>query len=183
MSDFERDLQDQLGIELHRIIDPMTAGPIPARRAPALSGGSLKKLLGGAGAAFGVKIATGFAVAALAATAAVAATEVAITGSINPANWGQQVKEEVSDCKANTVPLGAGQCTSSVARQHGDAVSNSHKDSGSDKGNTKDKDTTKGPNTTQGADNNNGGQGSDKSQTSQPGTSKTIGSSQQDRAR
>ena len=102
----------------------------------------MKRLLGGAGAAFGLKIATGFAVAALAATAAVAATEVALTGSINPANWGQQVKEEVADCKASAARLsthGIGPCVSSFARQHGDAVNDSNKDSGNDKNKSKDK--------------------------------------------
>ena len=59
----------------------------------------MKRLLGGAGAALGVKILTGFAVAAAAATFAVAATEVAITGSVNPANWGQQVTTQVNACK------------------------------------------------------------------------------------
>ena len=86
----------------------------------------MKKLLGGAGAAIGLKIATGFAVAAMAATAAVAATEIAITGSVNPANWGQQVTQQVADCKASAARLGVhgiGQCVSSFARQHGDAVS------------------------------------------------------------
>jgi hypothetical protein len=123
MNDFERELED----ELHRILDPMTAGPIPVRRS-LQPGGSMKKLLGGAGAAIGVKILTGFAVAAAAATFAVAATEVAITGSVNPTNWGQQVKQQVSDCKASAARLGVhgiGQCVASFARQHGDTVSDS----------------------------------------------------------
>ena len=90
----------------------------------------MKKLLGGAGAAFGLKIATGFAVAAMAATAAVAATEVAITGSVNPADWGQQVTQQVADCKASAARLGIhgiGQCVSQFANQHGKAVSDAHK--------------------------------------------------------
>jgi hypothetical protein len=88
----------------------------------------MKKLLGGAGAAIGVKILTGIAVAAAATTFAVAASEVAITGSINPANWGQQVKETVADCKASAARLGVhgiGQCVASFARQHGGTVSDS----------------------------------------------------------
>ena len=88
----------------------------------------MKKLLGGAGAAIGIKILTGFAVAAAAATFAVAATEVATTGSVNPLNWGQQVKQQVSDCKASAERLGVhgiGQCVASFARQHGDTVSDS----------------------------------------------------------
>ncbi|HEV1991356.1 MAG TPA: hypothetical protein VGR34_00660 [Candidatus Dormibacteraeota bacterium] len=166
MSDFERELED----ELHRIVDPMTAGPIPIRRATAASGGTMKRLLGGAGAALGLKIATGFAVAALAATAAVAATEVALTGSINPANWGQQVKEEVADCKAAVAPgeHGIGQCVSSFARQHGDAVNDSHKDGGSDKDKSKDKSKDKDKDKTK-------SRGSDKSQTPRPETSETLG--------
>ena len=89
----------------------------------------MKKLLGGAGAAIGVKILTGIAVAAAATTFAVAATEVAITGSVNPANWGQQVTQQVDACKASAARLGVhgiGQCVASFARQHGDAVSDSH---------------------------------------------------------
>lgn len=89
----------------------------------------MKKLLGGAGAAIGVKILTGIAVAAAATTFAVAATEVAITGSINPANWGQQVTTQVNACKASAERLGVhgiGQCVASFARQHGDTVSDGH---------------------------------------------------------
>jgi len=124
MNDFERELE----YELHRIIDPITAGPIPFRR-PLQPGGSMKKLLGGAGAAIGVKILTGIAVAAAATTFAVAATEVAITGSVNPTNWGQQVTTVVNECKASAARLGVhgiGQCVSSFARTHGDTVSDSH---------------------------------------------------------
>jgi hypothetical protein len=132
MNDFERELES----ELHRILDPMTAGPIPARRATATSGGSMKRLLGGAGAALGVKILTGFAVAAAAATFAAAATEVAITGSINPLNWGQQVTQQVDACKASAARLGVhgiGQCVSSFARQHGAAASDKPKTDKTDK--------------------------------------------------
>jgi len=174
MSDFERELQDQLGIELHRIVDPMTAGPIPIRRATALSGGTMKRLLGGAGAALGVKIVTGFAVAALAATAAVAATEVALTGSINPTNWGQQVKEEVADCKASAARLGVhgiGQCVSSFARQHGDATSDANNDK--DKSKDKDKDKSKDKSKSHGQGN----------QPSRPETPETVGSTQLGRSR
>jgi hypothetical protein len=156
MSDFEREIED----ELHRIVDPMTAGPIPIRRATVSSGGPMKRLLGGAGAALGVKIATGFAIAAMAATAAVAATEVALTGSINPTNWGQQVKEEVADCKASAARLGVhgvGQCVSSFARQHGDAVSDPHQGGSSDKEKPKDKPKPKDNTKSQ-------GHGSDRSQ-------------------
>lgn len=89
----------------------------------------MKKLLGGAGAAIGLKVLSGFAVAAAAATIAVAATEVATTGSLNPLNWGQQVTQQVTDCKASAARLGVhgiGQCVASFARTHGKAVSDSH---------------------------------------------------------
>ena len=101
----------------------------------------MKKLLGGAGAAIGVKILTGIAVAAAATTIAVAATEVATTGSVNPLNWGQQVTTVVNECKASAARLGVhgiGQCVSSFARTHGDTVSDSN---GKDK-NGKDKTKT-----------------------------------------
>jgi hypothetical protein len=122
MNDFEREMEH----ELHRILDPMTAAPIPFRR-PMQPGGSMKKLLGGAGAAIGVKILTGIAVAAAATTFAVAATEVAITGSANPTNWGHQVVTQVNACKASAARLGVhgiGQCVSSFARTHNDTTSN-----------------------------------------------------------
>jgi hypothetical protein len=131
MNDFEREMEH----ELHRIIDPMTAGPIPFRR-PMQPGGSMHKLLGGAGAAIGIKILTGIAVAAAATTFAVAATEVAITGSVNPKNWGQQVVTVVNECKASAERLGVhgiGQCVSSFARTHGDTVSDGHPNNGKDK--------------------------------------------------
>jgi hypothetical protein len=146
MNDFERELE----YELHRIIDPMTARPIPARRVTT-SGGRMKRLLGGAGAAIGLKIATGFAVAAMAATAAVAATEVAITGSVNPVDWGQQVTQQVAACKASAARLdvhGIGQCVSQFANQHGKAVSAAHKasparENGNGNGNANGKDKNK----------------------------------------
>lgn len=124
----------------------------------------MKKLLGGAGAAIGVKILTGLAVAAAAATIAAAATEVAITGSVNPANWGQQVTQQVDACKASAERLGVhgiGQCVASFARQHGDTVSDSHskKENGDKSNNGNGKDKSK-----------DHGQGSSKSQGSRPAT-------------
>ena len=88
----------------------------------------MKRLLGGAGAAIGVKILTGFAVAAAAATFAIAAGAVAITGSVNPLNWGRQVTTQGADCKAGGALMdvhGIGPCVASFARQHGAAVSES----------------------------------------------------------
>src|SRR5260370_33962808 len=94
------------------------------------------RLLGGDGDAIGIKIRTGIAGAAAATTIAVAATEVAITGSVNPSNWGQQVTTVVDACKASAARLGVHgicHCVSSFARQHGDAVSVGHPYNGTDK--------------------------------------------------
>lgn len=96
----------------------------------------MKKLLGGAGAAIGLKVLTGFAVAAAAATFAVAATEVATTGSLNPSSWGQRVTQQVNACKASAERLGVhgiGQCVSQLAKTHGKTVS-SQKGSANDHG-------------------------------------------------
>src|SRR5260370_37410239 len=78
----------------------------------------MKRLLGGVGAALGVKLLTGIAVAAAAVVVAGAATEVAITGSLNPTNWGQQVVQQVGTCKASAAALGLhgiGECVSDFA--------------------------------------------------------------------
>jgi hypothetical protein len=93
---------------------------------------ALRKLLSGAGAALVVKALTGFAVAALAATAAGAAAEATITGSLNPDDWGQQVKKQVAACKAEleTDEHGIGACVSAFAKQHGQLVSAEHRASG-----------------------------------------------------
>ena len=121
--DFERELER----ELHRILDPIMAAPIPLRGS-LNSGGIMKRLLGGAGVALGLKVATGVAIAAFAAVAAGATTEVAVTGSLNPADWGQQVKTTVADCKAKLAAgqHGIGDCVSDFATQHGDLVSDQH---------------------------------------------------------
>ena len=72
-----------------------------------------------------VKAATGFAVAMFALVAAAAVAEAAITGSADPANWGQQVRHQVSVCKAAlaTGEHGIGQCVSAFASQHGQDLS------------------------------------------------------------
>ena len=132
----------------------------------------MKKLLGGAGAAIGVKILTGIAVAAAATTFAVAASEVAITGSVNPANWGHQVKQVVAECKASAARLGVhgiGQCVSSFARQNGDTVSDSN--AKNDKTKTKTGVTGNGspnPNANAKDKGKSNGQGSSKSEGSRP---------------
>jgi hypothetical protein len=135
------DFESELERELHRILDPIAAAPIPLRRAPS-SGGIMKRLLGGAGAALGVKLLTGIAVAAAAVVVAGAATEVAVTGSLNPTNWGQQVKTQVGVCKASAAALGLhgiGECVSDFASSK--ARQNQTKDNGKD--NAKDKTKTK----------------------------------------
>ena len=120
----------------------------------------MKRLLGGAGAAIGIKILTGIAVAAAATTFAVAATEVAITGSVNPKNWGQQVVTVVNECKASAERLGThgiGQCVSSFARTHGGTVSDKPGKNDNGKSKTKTGVTGNGsPNPNANAKNKNG---------------------------
>ena len=128
MSDLERELEQ----ELHRVLDPIAARPIPARRA--IQGHrTLKTLMGGAGAALTIKVLTGVAVAAAAVTVAGAAT----TGSLNPADWGQQVKQQVSNCKSQLAAgdHGIGDCVSGFASQHGAAVASAARHHGNGNGN------------------------------------------------
>jgi len=102
----------------------------------------MKKLLSGAGAALAAKIATGFAVAAIASTAAIAATEISLTGSANPANWGQQVKQTVETCKETlraSGTRGIGQCVSAFANQHGKTESADHSSNDNANGHSTDK--------------------------------------------
>ena len=92
----------------------------------------MKRLFGGAGAALGAKLLTGFAVAALAAAGAGVASEVAVTGSLNPNDWGQQVVQQVNTCKDTLRASGVrgiGQCVSAFAKQHGKVVSGEHRNS------------------------------------------------------
>ena len=124
MSDFDR----QIERELNRILGPVDSASIPVRSAPA-SGGFMKRILGGTGAAVAAKLATGFAVAALAAAGAGAATEAAITGSLNPMDWGKQVTQTVEKCKTDLRASGVrgiGPCVSAFAKGHGDQVSDKH---------------------------------------------------------
>ena len=143
MSDFDRDIES----ELSRVLGPVDRASIPAWRAPA-SGGIMKRLFGGVGAALGAKLLTGFAVAALAVAGAGVTTEVATTGSLNPSDWGKQVVQQVQTCKDTLRASGVrgiGQCVSAFAKQHGkivsgehrnsDARTNSHGNNGKNKGN------------------------------------------------
>ena len=87
----------------------------------------MTRLMSGPRAAFLVKVVTGFAVAGFALIVAAAATEAAITGSANPANWGQQVRLQVAACKAaalETGQHGIGPCVSAFAGRHGEDMSN-----------------------------------------------------------
>jgi len=129
MSDIERELEQ----ELHRVLDVVSARPIPPRRAVQARTG-LKAILGGAGAALTIKVLTGVAVAAAAVTVAGAAT----TGSLNPSVWGQQVSDQVTKCKqqvANSGQHGIGGCVSSFASQHGASVSSAARQHGNGNGN------------------------------------------------
>jgi hypothetical protein len=129
MSDLERELER----ELHRVLDPVSARPVPPRRAVQSRTG-LKAVLGGAGAALTIKVLTGVAVAAAAVTVAGAAT----TGSLNPAVWGQQVSDQVAKCKeqaANSSQHGIGDCVSAFASQHGASVSSAARQHGNGNGN------------------------------------------------
>ncbi|HEX4620603.1 MAG TPA: hypothetical protein VH208_03465 [Myxococcaceae bacterium] len=124
----------------------------------------MKRILGGAGAALAAKVLTGFAVAALAGAGATAATEAAITGSLNPSDWGAQVVQQVAKCKAALQPgqHGIGPCVSAFASQHGKTVSADHRASGA-----RTNDHGKGPDKNHGKGNNGGG-GSDGSGQGQP---------------
>jgi hypothetical protein len=107
----------------------------------------MKRILGGTGAAVAAKLLTGFAVVAFAAAGAGAATEAAISGSLNPLDWGQQVKQQVQTCKDTLRASGVrgiGPCVSAFASQNGQNHRNSHASDartngkGHDKGNGKD---------------------------------------------
>jgi len=147
--DFELELER----ELHRILDPIAAQPIPPRRAP-VPGGIAKRLLGGAGAALSLKLLTGVAVAAFAAGAAGVATEVAVTGSLNPSDWGQSVTQAVQTCKDTlraSGTRGIGPCVSAIAKQHSAQASQqpsnaggAGKDSGKPSANSHDKGKSNG---------------------------------------
>ncbi len=117
MSDLEAELEQ----ELHRVLDAVSARPIPPRRS-GQARFAWRAAIGGAGTALTIKVLTGVAVAAAAVTVAGAVT----TGSLNPAVWGQQVSDQVVKCKqqiANSGQQGIGDCVSPFASQHGVTVS------------------------------------------------------------
>ncbi len=128
MSDLERDLEQ----ELHRVLDAVSARPIPPRRA-GHAGFGWRAAIGGAGTALTIKVLTGVAVAAAAVTVAGAVT----TGSLNPEVWGQQLSDRVVNCKqqiANSGQHGIGDCVSPFASQHGATVSSAARHHGSGNG-------------------------------------------------
>jgi hypothetical protein len=93
-----------------------------------------------------------------------AATEVAITGSLNPTNWGQQVTQQVGTCKASAAALGLhgiGECVSDFAsskarvNQGQNNGKGNAKDNGKDNGKGNAKDKTKGPGNGNGNGNGN----------------------------
>jgi hypothetical protein len=97
--------------------------PLPAQaqyHAAYLHGGVHLPLLAKVGAVLTTKAAIGVAAGALAVGAA-GVGESVITGSINPADWGKQVVQQVKYCKDALAPgsHGIGQCVSSFASQHG----------------------------------------------------------------
>ena len=127
MSDLERELEQ----ELHRVLDPIAAAPVPPRRSVHAHRG-MKAVVGGAGAALSLKVLSSVAVAAAAVTFAGAAT----TGSVNPVVWGQQVKQTVADCKAKLSDgqHGIGDCVSDFASTHGATVASDARHHGQDNG-------------------------------------------------
>jgi hypothetical protein len=130
MSDIERELESALRREL----DAITAEPIPARRLAPSRTTRARAVLGGAGAALTFKVLSGAAVAAAAVTVAGAAA----TGSLNPADWGQQVSQQVQVCKDELTDgeHGIGDCVSAFASQHGTAVASDARHQGQVNGDT-----------------------------------------------
>ena len=116
MSDIEHELES----ELHSVLDPLEALPVPARRKAPSRTTRTRALVGGAGAALTFKLLSGAVAAAAAVTVAGAAT----TGSFNPGDWGTVVTRAVSDCKAKLTDgqHGIGDCVSDIASTHGQAV-------------------------------------------------------------
>ena len=129
MGDFERELE----AELRRLLDTITAGPIPARRSVQSRATRARALVGGAGAAVTLKFLSGAVAAAAAVTVAGAAT----TGSLNPADWGQQVSAQVQACKDKLADgqHGIGDCVSAFASQHGALVASDARHHGQGNGN------------------------------------------------
>jgi hypothetical protein len=128
--DFERWLEQQLQNQGVKQSGP---SPLPAQaqyHSAYLQGGPHMSVLAKAVTVVSAKGAIGLAVAALAI--GTVGAEAAITGSANPANWGQQVVLQVQKCKDALAPgsHGIGDCVSTFAKQHGPQVSSEHRASG-----------------------------------------------------
>ena len=128
--DFERWLEQQLQNQAVKQSGP---SPLPAQaqyHSAYLQGGPHMSVLAKAVTVVSAKGAIGLAVAALAI--GTVGAEAAITGSANPANWGQQVVLQVQKCKDALAPgsRGIGDCVSTFAKQHGPQVSSEHRASG-----------------------------------------------------
>jgi hypothetical protein len=126
---FERWLEQQLHSGAAKASGPSPEPTQAQYHAAYLQGGLHMSFLATAVKVVSTKGAIGVAVAALAVGAAGAAAEAAVTGSANPTNWGQQVVEQVQDCKAALSPgsHGIGQCVSAFAKQNGKTVSADHR--------------------------------------------------------
>jgi len=127
---FDQWLEQQLQTQAVKQSGP---SPMPAQaqyHAAYLQGGPHMSVLAKAATVVSAKGAIGLAVAALAL--GTAGAEAAITGTTNPANWGQQVVQQVQKCKDALAPgsHGIGDCVSTFAKQHGQQVSSEHRASG-----------------------------------------------------
>src|SRR5215831_9292031 len=119
--DFDRWLHRQLRVALEPERGPRPH-PADARYAAVArrTGGRVVPIRFSIPAALGAKALIGSAVVALAAGTA----GTVMTGSVNPAAWGQHVSEAVEACKAKDVNVG--RCVSAIAQEHGEAVRAQH---------------------------------------------------------
>lgn len=125
---FDQWLEQQLHNEAARASGPSPTPTQAQYHAAYLQGGLHMSGLGKAAALVSAKGAAGLAIALLAVGAAGVVTEAAVTGSANPANWGQAVVNQVNQCKHALTPgeHGIGQCVSAFAKTHGEQVSSQH---------------------------------------------------------
>lgn len=123
-SNFDRWLEDELSRRLSAVDGGHVAPRYLESRAPRR--GKVLTVLAGAPALISAKVAAAGIVLVAAATTGVAVHAAAAGNTGNdPANWGQQVVQQVQKCKAQ---LGAGEhgigkCVSQFAKQHGDQQS------------------------------------------------------------
>jgi len=118
--DFDRWLHRQLCVALEPERGPRPH-PADARYAAVArrTGGQAILTRSSIPAALGAKALVGGAVVALAAGTA----GTVMTGSVNPANWGQHVSEAVETCAKD---VNVGRCVSAFAQEHGEAVRAQH---------------------------------------------------------